>query len=420
MRSANVWQAMTRPGFLLSAWPWRSLVYLATTVPVGLGCAVALVALAGVGVLTIPVVVGLALLAGAAVSGVPVGVLERRRLWLLGPYRPPGGHRTPDRAGPVGRLMTQVREPAIWRELTYVLLLCTVLLPLDLVLVSVSVMGSVTTIGAPLWTRLVPDSVLRFDRWVLADRHTAWATVPVGVVLTVLFLYGLSLVAGAQGALARYLLAATPAEVRGAEPARSRSRLYEAFEAERRRIERDLHDGAQQRLVALSMELGEARLGTPPEAPAAPALDRAQEHAFQALSELRELIGNVHPKVLADRGLAPALADLADRCTVPVDVRTDLPGRLPPAVESAAYFAVSEALANVGKHSGADRVTLTCRLSGDSLTLRVTDNGIGGADPAAGTGLTGLADRLAAVNGTLAVSSPPGGPTTLRMEIPCS
>lgn len=167
------------------------------------------------------------------------------------------------------------------------------------------------------------------------------------------------------------------------------------------------------------MELGEARLGTPPQAPAAPALDRAQEHAFAALSELRELIRNVHPKVLADHGLGPALADIADRCAVPIEMTADVPGRLPPAVESAAYFAATEALTNVDKHSGADRAKLTCRMAGDTLFLRVADNGTGGADPATGTGLTGLADRLAAVNGTLSLSSPPGGPTVLYMEIPC-
>jgi signal transduction histidine kinase len=422
VRSTNLRQALTRPGFLLSAWPWRSLAYLATTVPVGLACLVALVVLAGVGALTVPVAAGVALLAGVAMSGVPVGVLERWRLRLLGPPRPPVGHRTPERAGPLGWLRTRVREPATWRELAYVLLLCTVLWPLDLVLVSVCALSAVTTVGAPLSTRLMPDLAVRVDRWILTDRHTAWAAVPAGVVLTVLFLYGLALVAGAQGALARYLLTATPKQARDAElaeMARSRSRLFDAFEAERRRIERDLHDGAQQRLVALSMELGEARLGTPPESPAAPALDRAQDHAFQALSELRELIRDIHPKVLSDHGLGPALADLADRCAVPVDVSTDLPGRLPPAVESAAYFAVSEALTNVGKHSGAGRATLTCRLTGGSLTVRVSDDGTGGADPAAGTGLAGLADRLAAVNGVLSVSSPPGGPTLLRMEIPC-
>jgi len=422
VRSTNLRQALTRPGFLLSAWPWRSLAYLATTVPIGIACVVAVVVLVGVGGLTAPIVVGVALLAGVVTLGVPVGALERRRLWLLGTNHLAGGHRTPDRPGPLGWLLSRIREPATWRELAYVLLLCTLLWPLDLVLVSVSAIGSVAAVGAPLWTHIVPDLAFSFDHWVLADRHTAWATVPVGVVLTAVALYGLTLVAAAQGAVARYLLTVTPDETRHAELAelaRSRSRLFDAFEAERRRIERDLHDGAQQRLVALSMELGEARLGIPADAPAAPALDRAQEHAFQALSELRELIRNVHPKILGDHGLGPALADIADHCAVQVDVTVDLPGRLPPSVESAAYFAVSEALTNIGKHSGADRADLTCRLSGHTLTLQVTDDGAGGADPAAGTGLTGLADRLAAVDGTLSLSSPPGGPTTLRMEIPC-
>ncbi|MGI5417284.1 sensor histidine kinase [Actinomadura luteofluorescens] len=422
VKATNLRQALAQPGFLLSAWPWRSLAYLATSVPVGLACAVASVVLVGVGALTVPIALGVALLAGVAVCGVPLGVLERRRLRLLGLPHLAHGHTTPDRAGPLGWFLTRVREPATWREFTYVVLLCTLLWPLDLILVTVSATVSVAAIGAPLWTHLRPELTFDFDRWVLADRHTAWAVPPVGVLLTVLALYGMALVSVVQGTLARLLLAATPDQARDVELteiARSRSRLSDAFEAERRRIERDLHDGAQQRLVALTVELGEARLDVPSDAPSAPALDRAQEHAFNALSELRELIRGIHPKVLSDYGLGPALADLADRCAVPVEVTADLPGRLPPSVEATAYFAVSEALTNVDRHSGAGSAELTCRVAGGTLILRVADDGAGGADPAAGTGLAGMVDRLAAVDGTLSLASPPGGPTVLTMEIPC-
>jgi signal transduction histidine kinase len=192
----------------------------------------------------------------------------------------------------------------------------------------------------------------------------------------------------------------------------------DAFEVERRRIERDLHDGAQQRLVALNLQLGLARLELPADSPAATQVAAAHELAKDALSELRELIRGVHPKILTDRGLAAAVGDVAGNAPVPVDVRIRLPGRLPPAVEVTAYFVVVEALANVAKHSGATRALVAAGLSGDQLTVDVRDDGRGGADPRRGTGLVGLADRVAAAGGTVRLSSPAGGPTLLHVEIP--
>jgi signal transduction histidine kinase len=194
--------------------------------------------------------------------------------------------------------------------------------------------------------------------------------------------------------------------------------LVDAFEAERRRIERDLHDGAQQRLVALTMTLGLARLDAPP-GPLADQLAKAHEEAGQALAELRELVHAIHPKVLADYGLEAAVADAADRSSVPVDVELELPDRLPQPVESAAYFVVCEALANVAKHSGAARARVSGGYDDGRLVLCVLDDGHGGADEAVGTGLTGLADRVSVLDGRLSLSSPPGGPTLLRVELPC-
>jgi signal transduction histidine kinase len=188
---------------------------------------------------------------------------------------------------------------------------------------------------------------------------------------------------------------------------------------ERRRIERDLHDGAQQRLVALSIQLGLARLEVPAGSPGAAPLGAAQELAKQALTELRELIHGVHPKILTDRGLAAAIGDAAGTAPIPVDLHLRLPGRLGAAIEVTAYFVVAEALANVAKHSGARRAVVAAWLSGGRLLVEVRDDGRGGADPGRGSGLTGLADRVAAVDGTVALSSPPGGPTLLHVEIPC-
>jgi signal transduction histidine kinase len=228
--------------------------------------------------------------------------------------------------------------------------------------------------------------------------------------------------AGARAALARLVLAPREAELgeRLVEVTRSRARLADAFELERRRIERDLHDGAQQRLVALTVALGLARLDLPPGSAATQQVAAAHEQARQALTELRELIRGVHPQVLTDRGLPAAVADAAGRSPVPVEVDVALPRRLPGAVEVAAYFAVCEALANLAKHSRATRASVRGRLLDDVLVLEVHDDGVGGADPAAGSGLAGLADRIAVVDGRLLLSSPPGGPTRLRMEVPCT
>jgi signal transduction histidine kinase len=239
-------------------------------------------------------------------------------------------------------------------------------------------------------------------------------------LLTVLTV--LTVLAGAHGALARALAAGDAGERLRAELTevrRSRARLADAFEAERRRIERDLHDGTQQRLVSVTMQLGLARLDLPPRSSAAAAVADAHQQAKQLMAELRELIQGIHPRVLADRGLPAALDELADRCPVPVTVHTAVSGRLPSHVEATAYFAVAEALTNIAKHSAASRASVTARHQDSTLTVDISDDGHGGADPERGTGLTGLADRVAVINGKVSLSSPPGGPTLLRMELPC-
>jgi len=196
--------------------------------------------------------------------------------------------------------------------------------------------------------------------------------------------------------------------------------VVDAALEERRRIERDLHDGAQQRLVALAMDLGLARekLATDPEAGRA-LVAEAHEEAKRAIREIRDLVRGIHPAVLTDRGLDPAISALAGRCPVPVTVDVALDRRLPEAVESAAYFVVAEALTNVAKHSGAGQARVGVRCAHDQLTVEVVDDGVGGADPAAGAGLTGLVERVAALDGRLTVESPTGGPTRVRAELPC-
>jgi signal transduction histidine kinase len=200
----------------------------------------------------------------------------------------------------------------------------------------------------------------------------------------------------------------------------SRADVVDATDAERRRIERDLHDGAQQRLVSLAMNLGMARVElSDVDGPARDAIVNAHEEAKQALAELRQLVRGLHPAVLDDRGLDAALSGIAARSPVPARLTVDVPRRPSPTVEAVAYFVVSEALSNVAKHARAASVDITVRREGQVLRVAIRDDGIGGADPSGGTGLRGLAQRVNSVDGTLQVSSPQGGPTVIVAELPC-
>ena len=198
----------------------------------------------------------------------------------------------------------------------------------------------------------------------------------------------------------------------------ARQRIIEAADAERRRIERDLHDGAQQRMVSLALTLGviEAKLGADSEI--AELVREARQEAQAAVSELRELARGIHPAVLSDRGLGPALEALAARAPVPVEVRGVPDEHLPRPVEAAVYFVTSETLTNMAKYAEACSATIELDVEDDRLTLEISDDGVGGADTSAGSGLDGLCDRIEALNGELTVISPPGEGTTVRAQIP--
>jgi signal transduction histidine kinase len=199
----------------------------------------------------------------------------------------------------------------------------------------------------------------------------------------------------------------------------TRAGAVDAQETELRRIERDLHDGAQARLVAVGMSIGmaEEKLATDPEG-ARELLAEARAGAREALEELRDLARGIHPPILTDRGLDAAIRALAARTPLRVDVSVDLPERPPPPVETAAYFVVAEALTNASKHANAASVSIDVNVTNHTLVAAVRDDGRGGAD-GSGTGLTGLRRRVEALDGTLRVSSPAGGPTTVRAELPC-
>ena len=224
-------------------------------------------------------------------------------------------------------------------------------------------------------------------------------------------------------AVARSLLGPVPGVLarRVHELERSRARVVDAGEAERRRIERDLHDGTQQQLVSLGMTLGraKARYADDPGG-IGDLLDDAHQQAKDAVTDLRLLIRGLHPPVLTDRGLDAALSAVAVRCPVPVELTVELDERPPATVEAIGYFVVAEALTNVARHSrAASAVVRVRREDGGPVWITVTDDGVGGADPDRGTGLRGLADRVGAVDGQLSVDSPVGGPTVLTVELPC-
>jgi len=406
----NALEALTmRPtDFLRSPWPWRSLAYLTGGAALGFATVVTLLGLLMVGLVLTVVVIGIAAYLATVLAGVAVARLERQRLRLVDDDPLPDPHGRPPSPGLRAWVIFRLREQATWREFGYAMLSALVLCWGDALVVAGAALVPLYMISAPLYVRDAPFSL----------------TVPlafVGVLLAVVMAYPVTAWAGARAAMARAILAPRLEGTKLVEVTRSRARLVDAFELERRRIERDLHDGAQQRLVALTMQLGMARLELPPGSPAAEQVVQAHELAKQALTELRELIRGVHPKVLTDRGIEAAVAEVAGLAPLPVDVHIRLPRRLPSTVEVTAYFVVVEALTNVAKHSAARRASVTAELIGgalDRLVLEVRDDGRGGAQPTGGSGLVGLADRVAAVDGTVALSSPPGGPTLVHVEIP--
>jgi signal transduction histidine kinase len=260
--------------------------------------------------------------------------------------------------------------------------------------------------------------------WVVDRWSRVLLLLAVGVLGLVLVPWICAALAQGHARLGRALLAAGKRqrlEERVTELAETRAAAADAQTEELRRIERDLHDGAQARLVALAIDLGLAKekLDADPEA-ARLLVEAAHGEAKGALKELRELVRGVHPAVLEDRGLDGALSGLVARSAIPVRLEIEVPDRLPPAVETAAYFLVAEALTNMAKHSRAAQGQVRLARVDELLVIDVTDDGVGGATPAAGSGLAGLEGRIRALDGELVVSSPAGGPTTLHAELPCA
>ncbi len=321
-------------------------------------------------------------------------------------------------AGPSSGAVTALRTAVSWRQVGYHL-----------------VVGPLVALGAlaVLWgwgAAVVASTVLGWAWMMPATSPVAdhWAKLDVpltvgGMLLLAVLPRAVRLLAALDEALAVRMLGpgrTAVLEHRIEEVVESRAGLVDAVDAERRRIERDLHDGAQQRLTSLAMNLGLARRtlkDVPPEA--MQVIVEAHEQAQAAIDELRDLVRGLHPAVLEDRGLDAALSGIAARVPLPVRLDVDLAERIAPTVEAVAYFTVSEALTNVAKHARASRVDVSVRTVGGRLRLVVSDDGVGGADAARGTGLTGLRQRTASVDGSLSLLSPVGGPTTITVELPC-
>ncbi|GAA3456667.1 sensor histidine kinase [Dactylosporangium matsuzakiense] len=277
----------------------------------------------------------------------------------------------------------------------------------------------------PLWYRYVPEEgrTASIGLGVVHSLTGALGVSALALVWLFLLFYGTPVLARAQEAPGRKLLAPPPGTdlmLRVAELTATRAAALDAHATELRRIERALHDGTQNRIVAVSVLLGAARraVGRDP-ATADEILERAQSAAEAALADLRAVVRTILPPVLTDRSLPDALRSLAANCAVRVDVDAELPVRCAASVEATAYFVAAEALTNVAKHSGAEHATLRLRRTGDRLHLTVTDDGHGGADEHAGSGLTGIRQRVQAHDGIVELTSPVGGPTTLKVSIPC-
>lgn len=328
-----------------------------------------------------------------------------------------------------GRLKERVRSPERWREIAHHVAAFPVQV-FGYVVTTAAWCGSLTLLALPTYINGMPEDEAKFHFFEVTQGVGATLVAVVGLFGVVFVAPWVTIGAGRLNVtLARALLGPTADAAHAAEVRRldqQRGAAVDSAEAERRRIERDLHDGAQQRLVALAAGLGAARQKL--DAPGSPEFDpdagrrmvaEAHEEAKAALKEIRDLVRGIHPVILEDRGLDAALSAVVARSPVPVTLDVQLTGRLPAAVESTAYFVVTEALTNVAKHANATRAHVAIARASGRLVVEIRDNGQGGADPNRGSGLRGLRDRVEGLGGSLYVISPPGGPTTISVEVPC-
>jgi signal transduction histidine kinase len=400
----------------LSGQTWLNVAYLLVSFPTGLFYFIVLVVGIALGVSLAVIVVGLVILLAVLAAWRGFAAIERAlaRALLGVPIAQPVDRRELPR---VERVSRWLRDPVTWKSLIFVALK----FPLGIVSFGiVAFLGffALVLTFAPLIVLATPVTVFG---WIVEQPLQALPLTVAGVLACLLLLHLCNGLAWLWALFARVMLGPSTVQLRERvdDLRDARARIIAAADAERRRIERDLHDGAQQRLVALSLTLGmaESRLAADPAA-AAPLIAQAREEASLAVQELRELASGIHPALLSDRGLGPALEALAARAPVPTTVEGVPEVRLPAPVEAAAYFVTSEALTNVAKYANASAASITLEVAHGRLRLTVRDNGAGGADPANGSGLRGLRDRVEALDGELDIDSPPGDGTTITADIP--
>jgi signal transduction histidine kinase len=418
----SVREIVTRP-FRLQA--WKELAYLLLGLPVGVVTFTVVVTGVALGVSLLITLVGIPVLVATAYADRGLAWLERRRAALVvgRPISDPP-YRRPERPGALAWLKALAVDPQTWKEAAWMVVVFAVGLVGFVVAVVLWTVALWAVTFPVYWWALPHDAVpqvggegdeLALDTWPLAIAVGAC-----GLVLLVVSPWVCSLLAQGQARLARVFLGPGAATARLGELTRSRAAAVDAQTVELRRIERDLHDGAQARLVAATIDLGLAqeKLEVDP-VEARRLVEAAQAETKEAIGDLRRLVSGIAPAVLADRGLDAALSGLVASCRVPVSLEVRLPERLPEAVEVAAYFVAAESLTNVQKHAEATTASLQARVQDGRLVVEVTDDGRGDAAAVPGSGLDGLAARVTALDGRLLVTSPAGGPTVVRAEIPC-
>ena len=400
------WRILSDSLFLLASFPLGLLWFLVAVIGFSVGFSL------------IVVFVGIPILAVTCATLLWGAHVERGRLRAFLGVNIPSPYRDMPRSGNAWkRAWGYVRNPQLWRDIAFLL----ILFPLGIVEMAI-VLFPVNYLLSPFIFTF--GGTHQINAWTVNSMFEALVAAIVGAILVVPFSILINLTAMLHGELGRRFLGTSTEEIlteRVEELTESRSAIMRAMYLERRRIERDLHDGAQQRLVNLAMELGLARekLETDPES-ARRLIEGSHQNAKAILTELRDLVRGIHPAVLTDRGLDAAISAIAGRSPIPVGVEVELRGRQPDEVEGTAYFVVVEALTNVAKHSGATEAQVSIKREGGWLRITIADNGRGGADPDKGTGLRGLRDRIAALDGRFSLVSPVGGGTTLTVEIPCA
>jgi signal transduction histidine kinase len=399
---------------------WNEFLYVAIGLPLGFTWLLVLAIMLSLGIGLAILTVGIPLLALTLVLWRWGADTERQRAALV--LGEPIAR--PVRLAPlsprfVDRWVAKVRDRTTWRDLGYMLLLG----PVGIVAGTITIAlwsAAVAALVSPAFAAGAPEGSFLGDLSTPAAAGLALASVPIALVALV----ATRVLATGCGGLARVLLTSDDRNQlteRISSLEATRSGAVESADARLRRIERDLHDGAQHRLAYIAMELGRARAKLPHDPDGVDVLlAGAHDESKRAMRELRDLVRGIHPSVLSDRGLDAALSGLAERASVPVEINTALDERLPPAVETAAYYVVAETLTNVGRHSGATRAAVDVQRDGPDVVVAIRDDGRGGARRKPGSGLEGLAQRVEALDGSLGVDSPEGGPTTITARLPCA